>query len=102
MKSIIQDEKVCCITGFTKGLEEHHIFYGTANRKLSEKYGLKVWLRADYHKFRSYSVHNNPNTGLDLKLKKIGQKAFEKHYPNLDFVKIFGKGYLKNEENEKI
>ena len=47
MNSIIQEEKVCIFTGYTKNLEEHHIYYGTGKRKLSEKYGLKVWVRAD-------------------------------------------------------
>lgn len=26
-----------------KQTQEHHVFYGTANRRLSEKYGLKVY-----------------------------------------------------------
>ena len=51
-KSIMQHEKECYIcrklvgAGVPlpgAGLEEHHIF-GAANRKLSEHYGLKVWL----------------------------------------------------------
>lgn len=94
MKSIIQHEKCCYITGCTVGLEEHHIFYGTSNRKLSEKYGLKVWLKSDLHKFNRYSVHGNPNNGLDLRLKVMGQMIFEETYPDLDFIKIFGRNYL--------
>lgn len=41
-KSILQDKKESYLTGATYNLEEHHIFFGTANRKISEKYGLKV------------------------------------------------------------
>ena len=53
MKSIMQTKKECYVcrelvgTEMSlpdTGLEMHHIFGGTANRKLSEKYGLKVWL----------------------------------------------------------
>lgn len=94
MNSIIQEEKACIFTGYTKNLEEHHIFYGTGKRKLSEKYGLKVWVRADLHKFTRYSIHQNPNEGLDLRLKKLGQRIFESRYPELDFIEIFGKNYL--------
>lgn len=94
MNSIIQEEKVCIFTGFTKNLEEHHIFYGTGKRKLSEKYGLKVWVRSDLHKFTKCSIHQNPNKGLDLRLKKLGQEAFEKCYPKLDFMEIFGRNYI--------
>ena len=42
MKSIIQTKKESFLSGVTYDLEEHHVFYGTANRKISEKYGLKV------------------------------------------------------------
>lgn len=41
MKSIIQREKQCLICG-SWNIEDHHIFFGNANRKQSEKYGLKV------------------------------------------------------------
>ena len=50
MKSIKQDEKECFIcrvnydVATLYGLHEHHIFEGTARRKLSEKYDLKVYL----------------------------------------------------------
>ena len=44
MKSILQREKKCWVTGDRYNLHEHHIF-GGARRKLSEKYGLKVYLR---------------------------------------------------------
>lgn len=95
MNSIIQSEKECFFTKDIRNLEEHHIFCGSGRRKLSEKYGLKVWLRSDIHRTGNYSVHNQPNKDIDLKLKQIGQEAFEKTYPNLDFVKIFGRNYLE-------
>ena len=91
MKSIIQSEKECLFTKSTIGLEEHHI-YGGANRKLSERYGLKVWLTHDFHNERPYGAHHN--RGTDLYLKRLGQKAFMARYPELDFVKIFGRNYL--------
>lgn len=34
------------------------------------------------------------NTELDLKLKVHTQKLFNEAYPELDFLKIFGKNYL--------
>ena len=30
---------------------------------------------------------------LNMKWKKIGQECFEKKYPDLDFMSIFGKNY---------
>lgn len=101
-KSILQNRKECYICRELvgaemslpdTGLEMHHIFGGTANRKLSEKYGLKVWL--------CHSHHNEPPCGVHFckeaveKLHEEGQKAFERKYPNKDFRMIFGKNYRR-------
>lgn len=92
MKSIIQSEKECFICYNTKCLECHHIFHGTANRKLAEKYGIKVWL-CNMHHTGARGVHRSNE--LDEHLKRIGQKAFERqHGTREDFMKIFGKNYL--------
>lgn len=91
-KSIIKNKKECYITGSIANLHKHHIFEGTANRKLSEKYGLWVYLRADWHDMSDYGVHFNKE--LDLKLKIIAQRRFKEEYPQLDFIKVFGRNYL--------
>ena len=91
MKSIIQDEKKCFISGQTFWLEEHHIFFGRANRKLSEQYGLKVWLTRDHHRGIK-GVHNNRE--LDLTLKRLAQTVFEETHTREEFRNIFGKSYL--------
>ena len=84
-------EKKCYITGATEGLHKHHIF-GGANRKLSEQYGLYVYLIPEYHT-GDEGVHFNRE--FDLQLKREGQMKFEKLYGNReDFRRIFGKSYL--------
>lgn len=80
-----------------KYTEEHHIFGGHANRELSERYGLKVYLCLYHHREGKEAVHNNHE--LMMELKALGQQAFEKNYQELDFRKIFGKNY-KEENNE--
>ena len=94
MDSIMQTKKECYVTGSTVQLHEHHIFMGK-NRKLSEKYGLKVWLRYDWHNGSNYGVHNG-NTVLDEKLKKAAQeKAMEVYgWTKEEFIRIFGRNYL--------
>ena len=47
--SILQSERCCYFCESVIGLEEHHIFAGVANRRISEKYGLKVWLCHEHH-----------------------------------------------------
>lgn len=93
MKSILQDEKKCYITGSTIGLHEHHIF-GGPNRSLSEKYGLKVWLSWDYHIADSpnRTPHNDPE--IDLWLKRIAQRKFEETHSRQEFMLRFGRNYL--------
>ena len=98
MKSIIQSEKECYLCRYlydfenTRNLEDHHIFFGTANRRLSEKYGLKVWLCQFHHNVGELSVHNNRKN--DLILKEIAQREFERTYPEKKFINIFGRDYL--------
>ena len=94
MDSIIQDEKVCYQTGSTFGLEEHHVYGGHANRKLSEKYGLKIWLRVDWHRDTNYSIH------MDRRFRERVQREVQliamEHYGWTveDFRKIFGRSFL--------
>ena len=35
------------------------------------------------------------------KLRAIGQKRFQEVYPELNFVKIFGRNYIDEEEKEE-
>ncbi len=84
---------LCGANGAADPLHWHHIF-GGANRKHSEKYGLKVRLCGQQcHENGPESAHRNPRTAE--KLKKAGQKAFEKMCGTRDeFRSIFGKNYL--------
>lgn len=93
MKSIIQSRRECYRTRRTTDIHEHHIFYGTSNRKNSEKYGLKVYLTGEYHNLSNKGVHFDK--AFDTELKQTGQRAFEStHGSREDFIRIFGKNYL--------
>jgi hypothetical protein len=92
MKSILQSEKGCYMTADTSNLHKHHIF-GGSNRKWSEKYGLWVWLRCDWHNLADYGVHFNKQ--LDVELKEYAQTKFEEvHGTREDFMRIFGRNFL--------
>lgn len=86
------EDKECLICGSTYNTHIHEVFYGTANRKLSIKYGLCVCLCARHHNMSDEGVHFNKP--LDTKLKQYAQKKFNEVYPDLDFMRIFGKNYL--------
>lgn len=50
---------------------------------------------AHLHEFAPGSIHDNPNRGLDLKLKQMAQTYFEENYGTREeFRCIFGKSWL--------
>lgn len=89
MRSILQNKDDGCLICGNPYTEEHHVFFGTANRKLSEKYGMKVYLCAEHHRGR-IGVHQDRD--LDLLIKKMAQKKFEETY-TADFIETFGRSY---------
>ena len=91
MESAIQSEKCCFVCETTSNIHCHHVFGGVANRKLSEKYGMKVYLCQEHHTGNA-GVHFNRE--MDDKLKKYAQERFEAVYgENTRFEDIFGRNY---------
>lgn len=109
IKSIMQDKEagqcyLCCLLHKDYSIktvrQEHHVIGGTANRKLSEKYGLKVWLDPDHHLYGQETVHKNAE--IAEMLHKKAQKTFMRSYPELDFCATFGKNYLTESELNEL
>jgi ribosomal protein L37AE/L43A len=90
-KSIIQDDKQCYFCGKLTGLECHHVFGGVANRPISEKYGLKVWLCHDCHTGTEGAQYDKMK---NLQLKQDAQYAFERTHSRNEWMKLIGKNYL--------
>ncbi len=76
------------------GSHRHEVFYGTANRQKSIKYGLVVFLTPEAHNMSDKGIHANRE--FDLYVKRIAQRAaMEKYGWTIDdFRAIFGKNYL--------
>ena len=91
MESIIQKEKECFFCGKKTGLECHHVFGGVANRKISEKYGLKVWLCHDCHTGQDGAQYDKEK---NLWLKYEAQRAFERDHTRDEWMEIIRKNYL--------
>ena len=89
---LVDNFNECIECGTTRDIHKHEVFFGTANRKLSIKYGLVVPLCAYHHNMSNKGVHNNRK--LDIELKQMAQRRFNVVYPDLDFIKIFGKSWL--------
>lgn len=92
-KSILQKEKKCAECGTLYGLECHHVFGGPL-RKLSEHFGLKVWLCRKHHTESPEGIHFNKE--MRERYQHFAQKAAMKHYgwSIEDFREIFGRNYL--------
>lgn len=91
MKSILQDQKACYFCGAVCGLESHHIFGGVANRPISERYGLKVWLCHEHHTGDSGAQYDRER---NLLLKAEAQKAFEETHSHDEWMRLIRKNYL--------
>lgn len=79
-----------------EGTHRHEIFFGTANRKKSIKYGLVVFIRPEDHNMSEFGVHNRKGHEFDMYLKKLGQERAMDEYSwtTSEFIDIFGKNYL--------
>lgn len=82
------DDSKCMLCGSTYQLTWNEIFRGK-NRQLSMKYGLCQRLCLSCHRKYQDDVLFN-----EIWHKK-GQIAFITNYPDLDFIEIFGRNYLK-------
>ena len=90
-KSILQDAKACWFCGRLTGLEKHHVFAGTANRPISEKEGLWVYLCHEHHTGTEGAQYNKE---MNLQLKQDAQFAYERTHSRSDWMKLIGKNYL--------
>lgn len=94
MRSIIQEEREECFLCGGRASEEHHIF-GGANRRNSEKYGLKIYLCHWCHNEPPNGVHFNRDVSESV--KQLAQEKFEETFDD-DFFHIFGRNY-RNEKD---
>lgn len=93
-RSILQSKKICYVCGTTEGLHVHHVFYGTANRRLSDEDGLTVYLCYKHHNGSDYGVHFDKM--LDLALKQEAETKWLEYYGKTkqDFIDRYGKNYI--------
>lgn len=109
MKSIMHEKDGTCYLCIKlegnyrlQQVEEHHVVFGTANRRKSEKYGLKVYLchRHHEHDGGAFAVHRNKDVRNFL--CEQAQRTFERKYPDLSFLAEFGRNYLVETEEKPI
>ena len=82
----------CYFCGRMTGLEEHHVFGGVANRKLSERYGLKIKVCQFHHTDPKEGVQYNKERNLAT--KRLAQIAFEARHSHEEWMEVFRKNYI--------
>lgn len=84
--SLFTDDLDHCIFCGAKRDNLHEVIFGK-NRTNSMRYGIVIPVCIKHH----LECHKNSQLQHIWKVKS--QEAFEKAYPDLDFIKIFGKSY---------
>ena len=86
----------------SEGLDKHHVIYGTADRKLSEKTGLWVYLCKKHHNedHGPFAVHFNRTVREDL--CRDAERAYLKSHSFEEWMSTFMKNYLDADEINRI
>ena len=84
------DDTECYICGWKGDVIRHEVFYGTANRQNSKRFGCWCNLCVPCHQ----AIHTNPECKYaDEALKKTTYEIFCKRYGKERFRDIFGRFY---------
>ena len=97
---IVDNFNRCLVCKTYLNIHKHEIFFGRGKRELSIKYGLVVPLCQKHHQGTN-GVHGKNGHTLDIELKKLGQKAFERTHTREEFMSLFYKDYLVGEEDDE-
>lgn len=90
-KSILQSEKRCYFCKQERWLEKHHVFAGTANRRISEQNGLWVWLCHSCHTGTDGAQYDRDK---NISLKRDAQAAFEETHSHDEWMMLIRKNYI--------
>ena len=75
-------------------METHHMLHGSYMKKPADKYGLTIKLCRLCHR----RLHDHREG--DLELQQNAQRQFEETHSREEFMRIFGKNFLPEEEGE--
>ena len=85
----------CELCGCFSAIERHHVFGGRGRRQIAEKHKMVAYICTSCHRGPN-GVHNCRET--DLKLKREYQQLFEQKHTREEFMALFGRNYLTEEE----
>lgn len=96
--SILADDMHrCVVCGAIASIELHEVYFGSGKRDLSKKWGLVVPLCYQCHRGTD-GVHGRDGHLLDMELKRKAQIVFGNVYPDENFLSIFGRNYIDDDD----
>ena len=96
-KSIMATDKHRCYLADEHcggGIELHHVYGGTGRRKISDKYGLTVYLCHNHHNEPPYGVHFNREAREALQAECQIRAMYKHGWTVDDFRQKIGKSYI--------
>lgn len=93
VRSILQRNEACYVCGTTLNLHLHHVFYGTANRKISDADGCVIYLCQRHHT-GDQGVHHDRKLDLTIKAKCQIEYMRQNDKTIEDFIARYGRSYL--------
>ena len=91
-KPIITEDMSHCLICGSPYPEWHHACFGTADKRIADKYGLIVPLCMEHHRGRT-GVHQC--RAVDLQIKQLAQRTFEEKVGGREeWMSLFGRNYL--------
>lgn len=91
-ESLLSKTKRCYICGATN-VEKHHIFFGTAKRRISDVEGCWMWLCPEHHRGSS-GVHFDKKLCRKIQVKCEQEWISRNKSDEEGFRNIFGRNYL--------
>lgn len=92
IRSALVENLYFCAECGSNNTAVHHVFYGTANRRLAQEDGYIIGLCPRHHNMSDEGIHFNPQ--LDIKWKRYAQHHFERTHSREEFIARYGKSWL--------
>lgn len=91
-QSVLVEDMDHCVECGKVRVAMHHVFYGIANRPLSDEDGYIIPMCHRHHNGSNEAIHFNRE--LDLKWKRIAQLHYERTHTRKEFIERYGRSYL--------
>lgn len=90
----LNKDRIRVCHGECYNIERHHVFEGRQGfKKVSEEYGYIIPMNCRLHP-NGVFADGVESKKLDLELKQLCQKDFERSHTREEFIQTFGKSYL--------